>query len=120
MDTSKDKIDIFYVLCARSLQRHGGGFPSTEEEIEAFKASCEITEKEKEAAKKMLGVVIENAYEAVNEKSDKKVQTLYDRLPEFQEENLPYAARNAKKEQLSIGLEEKINKIIEDNDSKEK
>ena len=72
MNPSRDEKDIFYMLCARAFQRKGEGFPSTEEEITAFKTSCKVTEEEEKKFKKKLTGFIDRAFEEAESKAPKR------------------------------------------------
>lgn len=123
MSTShKDSDRVFRVLCARALQRHGEGFPSTDEEIAAFEDSYEPTPEEKTRFAAKLSKIIEWAAARV-EKGDGSrkgparvgLSTIFEMLSRLRaKEELRAAARKAKRGELSPDLEEKIRRIIDE------
>ena len=114
MSERDEDIDrVFRVLCARTLQRHGKGFPSTEDEIEEFESKYTPSAEEEERLASLVARAVERAQTAMNSEAASNApgrdgQT----LKEFQAERAA-SARGAQTEGLSPELEEEVDRVIE-------
>ncbi|HOX05901.1 MAG TPA: hypothetical protein PK280_05830 [Planctomycetota bacterium] len=107
---------LLCVLCARALQRKGEGFPSTAEEIAAFKAAHSISAEDmarfRVLAQRMVDVALAEA-----DKDTPQISILPRRLltntPE-DAQGFRYAARKAQGANISDDLKKVIDHLIDE------
>jgi len=112
-----DHDDVLCVLYARALQRRGQGFPSTDEEIRDFEASCDVSSEERERFMRKLGGLLDRAFAGAeaNAAGTGPGPDIH-ALPFDQPTPLSYAARAARGEKLSDGLEAEIKRLIDEDE----
>lgn len=121
----KDKDRLFWILCARALQRHDEGFPSTEQEIQDFESSYVPSEEEKARFKELLPRILTHVRDCGDSEPEKLAehtpsiessQTPWDKTRERRTNALSAAARAADIKGLPPDLLEKIERIIEESE----
>jgi len=118
----KERERLLWVLCARALQRHGEGFPSTEQEIEAFESSCVPSEEERARLKRLLPHILKQIRECGGPEEVEsfehsppgdRARTLGDATRGDRTEAPRAAARAADRQRLSPDLLKRIERVIE-------
>lgn len=116
----EDKERLFRALCARALQRHGEGFPSTDEEIAEFESFYQATEEERERMagrlQRVIARVREEGARAGRAGGPREGRTLRDLFESSGEKRVAAAARGAQIEGLSPDLAKKLERIIREDE----
>ncbi len=117
----QDADRVFRVLCARALQRHGKGFPSTEQEIEEFEASYSPTEDERKAFAKALPRILDRVHGWLGageelHAADGRAVDIRKMLARRDEEAVAMAARGGQVDGLSQELADELEQIAEESE----
>jgi len=115
---------IFYVLCARAIQRIGQGFPASDKEIQEFESTYHPSPEEIAFCNNEFDHIIESAFQAYAE-SDNVEDALIKmsshqsspRFLPFRNNTFLAAARNSKSNKISKELEGDIERIIDEDDT---
>ena len=127
MEDKEKNNRLFRLLCADALRNKGKYFPQTDEEIDAFEKLQQPTEEEKKRFEEIKDRVIQQTLK-VTDSSDGEIEcdeeSLSQRMADLQTYRQPgkfkmaSAFRKPKDKEISKELDDKINKVIEEEENK--
>ena len=121
-DKQKDR--LFWAFCARAMQRAGQGFPSADEEIEAYEAAYRPDPEEEKRFGELLQRVLGDARKELQQGKDGTgyigKRAILERLGELRmQQGLAAAARKSGAEPISPDLAEDVERMIDESEHSE-
>ena len=108
-----DEAYLLRLLCAEAFARGKEMIPSTREEIEAYKANCQVTEVERRHFEDNIPRLVDMLLSVLQSGEKPPVKTIFQHLKGrcLEGGEMRYAARNAKADELSPELRAKVDQI---------